>query len=120
MLDDEQRREEVEIGGRELLMLLVIVSNFGDERGLVRRGHSTPFIKQVEYAQVVVVYQLKHLDVVFEFDLLELLSEPFHCKVFFLNFEYFSEVDLVQPFIGVVDEELLQAVELEDFKPIDV
>lgn len=48
------------------------------------------------------------------------MAQPLRLEQLLFLLEDLGEVDLVQAFVGVVDEELLQTVLLQDFEAVDV
>jgi hypothetical protein len=67
-----------------------------------------------------VVDKFEDGEVVGEGNIAELMRESFLRKEGLLLLEYLGEVDLVQTLVGVVYEELLQTVLLQDLETVDV
>ena len=58
--------------------------------------------------------------VVFELELAEIVLETFFDELLFFAFENVGNVELLEPFVGKVDTELLKTVLFEDFEPEDI
>jgi hypothetical protein len=67
-----------------------------------------------------VVDKFEDRQIIGERDIAELMRESFLREEGLLLLEYLSQVDLVQTLVGVVDEELLQTVLLQDLETVDV
>lgn len=93
-------------------MFLVVISEFGYERGLIWGGNRAPLIQEIEYAQRVVIDELNYLDVIGELSLSVLILQALEPEDLLLLLEYLLQVDLVQSLVRIVDEELLKAVGL--------
>lgn len=98
----------------------MIVPQFGDERPLIRSSHRTPLVQQVEYTEMIVVNQLNDANIVLEVDL-TIFMDKVLCFVFksFL-FKYFLQIDLMESFISIIDEQLLETVALQYFESINI
>ena len=103
-----------------MLMFFMIVSEFGDERRLIRRGNRTPLIKEIKHAQGIVVDKLNDFKIVWELNFSILVNEPFLLKDLFLLFEDFVEVNLMKSLVCVVDKQLFQTIWLKDFESVNV
>ena len=83
-------------------MLLVFVSQFSDEIGIIRRSNRTPLVQKVENTQLLVVNHFKEGDVVLIRNIFELGCKSFFLEQHLFLFEYFVQVYLMQPLVGIV------------------
>lgn len=85
-------------------MLLMIKTYFSNEGGLIWGGNRALLIKQIKDTQLLVVDKLNDLHIVLEIDLSKLVLKLLGNEVFLFKLEYFLEIKLMEPFIGIVDE----------------
>lgn len=88
-------------------MLLMLMPQLSDKWRVIRRSNWAPLIKQVEDTELLIIYELKHCHVVGVRNALELMRQPLSFEQLSLVLEDLGEVDLMQPLIGVIDEQLL-------------
>ena len=98
----------------------MVVSKFCNKRRLIGRSNGTPFIEEVEDTQGVVVDELNDFEVVGKLYFAILVNQAFLLEDLFLLFEDFVEVNLVESFIGIVDEKLFETVGFQHFKSVNV
>ena len=117
--DDEGPAQVDVVGGGELVMLLVMLADVGEEV-IVLDVEGAALVQQVEDALVEGVQQLDDLAVVGEVELGDYVLQPLLPQHVLLVDEHLLEVDLVDPLVCVVHAELLEAVVLEHLEAVDV
>ena len=120
MSDEKHSGRQIEVMSWKFDVFLVFVSKFGDEARIFRRSDRAPLIQQVEYAQLLEVDKLKHSHVVLVRYCFEHICQTFSFEEFFFLLKNFGEIDLMQPLIGIINKQLLQAIALKYLKPIDI
>jgi len=118
--NEEHGGGEVEVLGWEPGVFLVVVPHLDDEAGVFWGGNLAPLIEKVEDAELVEINELQHCHVIFVGYGFEHMREPLRLEEFLFLLENLGEVDLMQPLIGIIDEQLFQRVAVQDLKPIDV
>lgn len=101
-------------------MFFMVEAKLSDKARLVRRSNRAPLIQQIENTQTLIVDQLDHLYIILKGNLSKLVLEAFIDEMLFFQFKDLFKVNLMEALVCVVYEELLQAVDFEDFKSIDI
>lgn len=112
MFDFEKSWRKIEVGLREILMFFMVKSKFSDERWFIGRSHWTPLIKKIEDTESIVINKLNYFEVVREIDLPILTGKSLLFKYLSFLFENSVQINLMQSFICIVNEKLLQTVRL--------
>lgn len=104
MPDKEERRRQVEVGCGKSWMLLMFVPKFSNERRVIWRSNRAPLIKQVEDAQLFIIYEFQHCHVVRVRNALELMRKSLFLEQLSLVLEDLGEIDLMKSLVGVIYE----------------
>jgi hypothetical protein len=120
MFYSKESGRKIKIGGREILLFFMVVSEFGDERWLVGGGNRAPFIKEIEDTQRIIIDKFDDFEVVWKLNLTILINQAFLLEDLLFLLEDFLQINLMQSFICVVNEKLFQTVWFENFESVNV
>lgn len=101
-------------------MFFMIISEFCYKAWLIRWCYRAPLIQKIKNTKCLIIYKFYNLNIILKFTRSIFCDKPFLLKIIFLLFEYFRKVNLMKPFICIINKQLFKTIILEYLKSIYV